>query len=417
MFRIQSLGRGRSARAILGGATLALATGWGLWGVEARAEPTGAGPNDRYISRVVAKYLTDEHLGKHPLDDEMSARAYKNFLKSLDPLKLYFTQADIDEFSKYEKQLDDMIQKGDVSFGFTVYQKFLQRVDERAKAAVALLDAPHDFTVDEEFVTDGKKLDWAKNDAEIQDRWRRRIKYDLLVQKADKVEAAEAKTKLARRYNSFAKRMHQLGNEDLVEMFLTAMTTTFDPHTTYMSAGTVKNFNILMSLNLEGIGASLQYEDGYTKVNKIIPGGPADKDGRLKAEDRIVAVAQGANSNDWTDVVDMNLNDVVKLIRGNPKTTVRLKVQVGGVGEAKIYDLVRDKIALKDSEARSEIFEAGKKPNGQPFKVGVINLPSFYMDMEGTAQPRRLQKYHPRRQETAGRLQRQRRRRLHSRSA
>ncbi len=371
--------RRRWIAALLGG-TLLLALG--VWVQTSSADPTGIGPNDKYIARVVAKYLNDEHLSKHQVDDEMSERAFKAFLKSLDPLKLYFTAADVAEFSKDEKQLDDMILKGDVSFGFKVYQRYLQRVDERQKTATALLDQPHDFTIDEEFVTDGKKLDWAKDDAEINDRWRRRVKYDLLVQKADKVELAEAKTKLSRRYSSFAKRMHQLGNEDLVEIFLTSMTTGFDPHTTYMSASTVKNFEIQMRLNLDGIGASLQYDDGYTKVNKVIPGGPADKDGRLKADDRITAVAQG-KSDDFTDVVDMNLNDVVKLIRGEPGTVVRLKVMPGGKGESKIYDITRDKIKLTDSEARSEIFEDGKKPNGEPYKVGVINLPSFYMDMEG----------------------------------
>ncbi len=359
-----------------------LLVAFGIWVQTSNADPIGTGPNDKYIAKVVAKYLNDEHLSKQKVDDGMSERAFKSFFKSLDPLKLYFTAADIAEFSKDEKQLDDMILKGEVSFAFNVYQRYLQRVDERLKTAQALLEQPHDFTVDEEFVTDGKKIDWAKNDAEINDRWRRRVKYDLLVQKADKVELAEAKTKLARRYNSFAKRMHQLGNDDLVEIFLTSMTTAFDPHTTYMSASTVDNFDIVMRLNLDGIGAALQYDDGYTKVSKIIPGGPAEKDGRLKPDDRITAVAQG-KSDDFTDVVDMNLNDVVKQIRGQPGTVVRLKVMPGGKGESKIYDITRDKIKLTDSEARSEIFEEGKKPNGQPYKVGVINLPSFYMDMEG----------------------------------
>lgn len=320
--------------------TLLLA--FGVWIQTSNADPTGTGPNDKYIAKVVAKYLNDEHLSKHKVDDEMSERAFKAFLKSLDPLKLYFTAADVAEFSKDEKQLDDMILRGDVSFGFKVYTRYLQRVDERLKQALTLLEQPHDFTIDEEFVSDGKKIEWAKDDAEIADRWRRRVKFDLLVQKADKVELAEAKIKLGRRYNSFAKRMHQIGNEDLVEIFLTSMTTGFDPHTTYMSASTVKNFDIQMRLNLDGIGASLQYDDGYTKVNKIIPGGPAEKDGRLKADDRITAVAQGT-SDDFTDVVDMNLNDVVKQIRGQPGTVVRLKVMPGGKGESKIYDIKRRK--------------------------------------------------------------------------
>jgi carboxyl-terminal processing protease len=347
-----------------------------------QAELTGPTQNDKYVSRVIAKYLTDEHLSKHAVDDEMSMRGFKNYLKAIDPLKLYFLESDINEFKANEKQLDDLLQKGDLRFAFDVYQRFLQRIDERVVVALKNLDVPHDFSVEEEFNTDGKKIEYAKSVEELDDRWRKRIKYDLLLQKADKVDPAEAKAKLTRRYNAFAKRMKQLNNDDLVEIYLTSITTSFDPHTTYMSASSIENFMQQMRLNLEGIGAALQYDDGYTKISKVMPGGPAEKDGRLKPEDRIVAVAQG-DSTDFVDVVDMNLNDVVKLIRGKPNTKVQLKVLPGGKGETKIYQLTRAKIELKDSEARSEIIDAGKKPNGQPFKVGVINLPSFYMDMEG----------------------------------
>ncbi|MDX1964155.1 MAG: carboxy terminal-processing peptidase [Pirellulales bacterium] len=365
-----------------GGAACVLALGWGQFGPQpVAADPTAPGANDKYIARVVAKFLNDEHLTKHAVDDEMSQRCFQNFLRTLDPLKQYFLQSDVDEFAAKKTDLDDMIRKGDVSFGFAVFQRFLQRVDERVAYAQQLLDQDHDFTLEEELVTDGKLLDFAKDTKELDDRWRRRVKYDLLVQKSDKVESAEAKNKLKRRYASFGKRMHQLNNDDLVEMFLSAMTTGFDPHTNYMSASTIKSFTIAMSLKLEGIGAALQYDDGYTKITNIIPGGPADKDGRLKADDRVISVAQDEGT-EFVDVVDMNLNDVVKMIRGKAGTTVQLKVLPGGVGEPKIIKLTRDSIELKDSEARSEIIEEGKKPNGQPFKIGVINLPSFYMDME-----------------------------------
>jgi carboxyl-terminal processing protease len=204
----------------------------------------------------------------------------------------------------------------------------------------------------------------------------------LLDQKYEKVADDEAKAKLKRRYGSFSKRMHQFKSDNLLEIFLTSMTTSFDPHTTYMSASTEQNFTIQMGLNLEGIGASLQYDDGYTKVAKIIPGGAADKDGRLKPNDRVVAVGQG-DDKDMVDVIDMNLDEVVKMIRGKPNTVVSLKVLPGGVGEPKVYKITRAKIELKDSEARSVIIEDGKKPNGEAYRVGVINLPSFYLDMEG----------------------------------
>ncbi len=152
-----------------------------------------------------------------------------------------------------------------------------------------------------------------------------------------------------------------------------------------MSPSSFENFNIMMRLKLEGIGASLQYVDGYTVVNKLIPGGAADKDGRLKPEDRVIAVGQG-NEGDMVDVVDLSLNDVVKLIRGTPGTVVRLKVVPVGQTEPKIYNITRASIELKDSEARSEIIEEGKKADGSPFKIGVIDLPSFYMDMDAARQ-------------------------------
>jgi carboxyl-terminal processing protease len=217
----------------------------------------------------------------------------------------------------------------------------------------------------------------------MRDRWRKRIKYELLDLEADKkMTGKEAQDKIAKRYTHLAKRMRQTDNDELLEMYLTALTTGYDPHTSYMSATSLENFEIQMRLNLEGIGAALEAPDGETVVKKIIPGGAAAKDGRLKMDDRIVGVGQGAEGA-IVDVSEMKLNDVVKLIRGPQNSTVRLKVIPKGSKDPQIYNIVRQQIALTDQEARSEILEAGHKPNGQPYKVGVINLPSFYMDMSG----------------------------------
>jgi carboxyl-terminal processing protease len=258
----------------------------------------------------------------------------------------------------------------------------MQRIDERVKLVDELLAEAPDYTVDEELVIDPDKLQFPKSDAEVRDAWRKRIKYDLLVLKAEKIEGKEATDKLARRYHSFAKRMHQTDSDKLLEMYLTALTTAYDPHTTYMSPSTLKNFDIAMKLKLDGIGAALQFVDGYTVVSKVIPGGAADKDGRLKPEDKVIAVGQGTDG-ESVDVVDMNLDDVVKLIRGKRGSIVRLKVIPAGATEPKEYAITRAEIELKDSEARSDIKEWGKKPDGSPYKVGIINLPSFYMDMGG----------------------------------
>jgi carboxyl-terminal processing protease len=337
---------------------------------------------DRHITTMVTSLVRREHLSKHPLDDEISQRGLKTFLETLDPMKMYFYQSDVDEFMKRQNDLDDMLEQKDISFAYKVFERFLMRVDERVKTIDALLKEGFDFTTSETITTDPDVIPYPKDDQDSRERWRRRIKYDLLVLKGDKKEGQEARDKLQRRYQSFAKRMHQTDGDELLEMFLTSVTTSYDPHTTYMSRSSLENFRILMRLNLEGIGAALQMTDGYTVVSKIIPGGAADKHAKLKPEDRIVSVGQG-DSGEMVDVVDMTLTDVVDLIRGDAGTVVRLGVIPTGSNETKIYAITRAKIELKDSEARGEVIEEGQKADGKPLKIGVIDLPSFYMDMEG----------------------------------
>ena len=348
----------------------------------AHAELTGPSATDRNITFAITGLLKREHLLRHPLDDEISARWLEQFLKTLDPMKVYFTQADIDEFMRQKDQLDDQAKRGDVSFAYTVYKKLLARIDERVSLVDNLLTQAPDFNLDEELVIDPDKIQYCKSDSDVREAWRKRIKYDLLVLKAEKVVGQEAIDKLTRRYRSFAKRMHQTDGDKLLETYLTALTTAYDPHTTYMSPSTLNNFEIAMRLKLDGIGAALQFVDGYTVVSKVIPGGAADKDGRLKPEDKVIGVGQGTQG-EVVDVIDMNLDDVVKLIRGDRGTQVRLKVIPAAQVEPKEYTITRAEIELKDSEARSEIKEWGKKADGSPYKVGIINLPSFYMDMGG----------------------------------
>ena len=204
----------------------------------------------------------------------------------------------------------------------------------------------------------------------------------MLVLKADKTNKEDIRTRLKRRYQSIGKRMHQTSSDELLEMFLTSVTTSFDPHSTYMAPENAKNFNIVIGLQLQGIGAELRMTDGYTVIDKLIPGGPADKSGQLKAGDRIMTVGQN-DEGESVDVADMKLNDVVGLIRGHAGTVVRLGVLSEGGGALKVIKITRAKVELKDQEARSTIIEDGKKLDGTPFKLGVIDLPSFYMDMQG----------------------------------
>jgi len=234
--------------------------------------------------------------------------------------------------------------------------------------------------------------------AEARERWARRLKYDLLLLKAEKTaekkegaappSTEDPKERLKRRYHSFAKRMHQTDSNELLEMYLSAITNGFDPHSTYMAPASSENFDIIMSLQLEGIGAQLKVDDGHTVIDKLIPGGAAFKQGDLKVGDRVVSVGQG-DDGAQVDVAEMKLNDVVKLIRGRAGSIVKLGVMSPAGGDLKIIKITRAKVELKDSEARSEIIQEGKKSDGTPFQIGVIDLPSFYMDMtkarDGTA--------------------------------
>jgi carboxyl-terminal processing protease len=245
-----------------------------------------------------------------------------------------------------------------------------------------LVNQQFDFDNDDSIVTDAKLLSYPKTEKEATVRWRKLIKYNLLTFKSDDIEDKEAREKILRRYKSLQKRWHQSDSDELLERYLSAVTTSYDPHTTYMSPSTLENFRILMRLNLEGIGAALQIsEEGTTKITKIIPGGAADKHGKLQPEDSVISVGQGP-SGEMVDVVDMKLNDVVQLIRGPKGSIVRLGVVPAAGGESKIYSITRAKIELEDSAARSEIIERGTKADGTPIKLGVIDLPSFYMDME-----------------------------------
>jgi carboxyl-terminal processing protease len=360
--------------------------------VEARpvAELAGPSPQDRQVTYIVTSLMKKEHLSKHPLDDEISRRGLDLFIKSLDSMKLYFYQSDIDEFNQKKNDLDDQLLAKDVSFAYTIFSRLLKRIDERVALVDELLTKDFDFSADETLITDPDKLQFPKTPEEARERWTRRLKYDLLILKAEKSaekkdgaappDNEDPRARLKRRYHSFAKRMHQTDSNELLEMYLSAFTNGFDPHSTYMAPEASKNFDILMSLQLEGIGAQLKVNDGLTVIDKLIPGGAAAKQGDLKVGDRVVSVGQGEES-EMVDVAEMKLNDVVNLIRGRAGTTVRLGVISGTGGDVKIIKITRAKIELKDSEARSVIFEEGKKADGSPFKIGVIDLPSFYMDM------------------------------------
>ena len=372
-------------------------------------------------ARLVATMMERLHLSKLPLDDTIAERAFDHYIKALDPLKDYFVQSDIDEFSASKNLIDNKIQTGDFEIALKIFRRFLERVDQRTAMALKMVDEPHDYSVDETIGTDPDLMTFAKTDAEIRDKWRKRIKYSLLVlqsakEMADEKKKAKAesgedteestqvvkepdspKETLRKRYTAFKRRMHQMDTEDVIERYISAITTSFDPHTSYMSKKTYDNFIITMGLELQGIGATLQgTDDGYTTIKNLVKGGAAAKQGDLKVEDKIYAVGQGEedgtkldedlvakNGTEYVDVTGMRLDDVVGMIRGTAGTTVRLQVMSENDGELHTVTIVREKIKLEDQAARGEVFEQGKRPDGSVRKIGVIELPSFYADFSG----------------------------------
>jgi carboxyl-terminal processing protease len=278
------------------------------------AEPV---PNadDRVVAQMVCEILQSGHVTRPTINAEISKRLFQRYLKDFDSSKSYFLKGDIDEFKAHEAELGDMLQRGDVSFAYKVYQRFIQRVGERLPLINELVDAKHDYGAQEYLDTDVAHLDYTASDNELRERWRKRIKFDLLREKigAKPLGDAEARQKVRDRYRSFAKRMKQLDNYDLMELYLSSLAASLDPHGAYMSPNTLADFEISMRLRLEGIGALLREENGQTIVVETVPGGAAAKDGRLKANDKIIAVAPGDDK--FVDVVDMKLRDAVKLIQ------------------------------------------------------------------------------------------------------
>ena len=342
-------------------------------------------PADQETAKLVATMISKFHISQKPVDDRISAMLLSRYVKELDPQKLYFVKADIDKLADYREQLDDLLKAGKVDFGYEVFALYLKRLDERVAVAHKLIDAPHDFAIDESMAVDGDQMPWATDAKEANDRWRKRIKYDLLMLKLDKKTDEEARKQLHRRYDTVKNYAHATTDDEVLEMYLTSLAHCFDPHSTYMSPQTVEDFKIQMSLSLDGIGAALRSEDGMTVVAQIVAGGAAEKDGRLKVGDKITAVGQAEG--EFQDVIEMKLNRVVRLIRGERGTKVRLRV-LKESGETAEYLLVRQQIELKASEVKGEIIQIGDRIPDIKSRIGVINIPSFYRDFNGAQEGR-----------------------------
>lgn len=340
------------------------------------------GDQDSLVAKMVIQLLPRKHISGRKVDDEISGRALANYLKALDPMKLYFYQSDIDEFSRFKTQIDDATLRGDLSPAYQIFTRFLTRVNDRLQTVHELLQQPFDLTANETIITDPDSTSYARSPDEARDRWRRQLKFNILDLQDDKKTMEEAIDQLQRRYSRYAKRWAMTDSDEILELYLSSITIGYDPHTTYMSPSSLNDFSIQMKLNLEGIGAALREKDGLTVVSNVIPGGAADRDGRLKEDDHIVSVGQNT-AGEMVDIVEMPLKQVVSLIRGKAGTIVRLGVKKGGAGETEVFEITRSQVQLEDSAARGKVIDHVHPTTGQSLKIGYINLPSFYLDMDG----------------------------------
>ncbi len=340
----------------------------------------------RFTTSLATKLLTNWHYKDTRLDDELSQKILDGYVEMLDPNRSYFLASDITEFERYRDGMDDALRHSDLQPAFDIYNRYLDRVHQRVTYARARLEEPFDFDVEEDYRYDRSEAPWLETTDQLDDLWRRRVKNDYLRLKLSKKEHDEAIELLDERYANLDRRVSELNSDDIFNFFMNAFAQAIEPHTAYLSPRGSDNFEISMKLSLEGIGALLGRESEYTRIARVVPGGPADQDGRLQAGDRVVSVGQGAEGK-MVDVVGWRVDDVVDLIRGPKDTVVRLEVlpeDVGLEGPSSVIDIVRNEVKLEEQAASSRVIEVPQE-NGEPVKIGVIDLPVFYLDFNGRA--------------------------------
>src|SRR2546423_4455577 len=346
-------------------------------------QPLQAKSDAEQICVSVGRLLEEGHYTHQPLNAEMSQKFLRNYLELLDFSHLFFTQKDGDALTaKYGAALADDVLLGNPKPAYEIYDLYQKRVDERVGKIKELLKQPMDFKTDAAVELRREKAPWPKDEADADQLWRGRIASELLQEKLSEHPIEPGPQLIGRRYDRIARNVHEEDRDEQVKLYLDALAQSYDPHSEYHSQADFKNFNIQMGLSLVGIGAMLRTEDGYAKIESLVPGGPAQTDGRLKVGDRITAVGQGGN--EFVDVRDMRLDKVVEMIRGKKGTKVRLlaiPANAADPSQRKNVELVRDEIKLKDQEARADII-IKKDENGNPVKLGWLTLPSFYADMD-----------------------------------
>ena len=347
------------------------------------AAPPVVAASKETIAMSVGRLLEEGHYTRQKLNEEISKKFLRSYLELLDFSHLFFTQQDVDALTaKYGNSIAGDVLLGTLKPAYEIYALYTKRVDDRVAKIKELLKQPIDFKGNATVELSRQKAPWPKDEAEADQLWRGRITNELLQEHLSEHPIEPAPQVVNRRYDRLDRNVHEQDKDEQIKLFLDALAQAYDPHSEYLSKADMKNFSINMGLSLVGIGAMLRSEDGYAKIESLVPGGPAQLDGRLKVGDRITAVGQGQA--DYVDVREMRLDKVVEMIRGKKGTRVRLLAipsDATDPSRRKNVELVRDEIKLKDQEARADII-IKKDENGDPIKLGWLTLPSFYADMD-----------------------------------
>jgi carboxyl-terminal processing protease len=349
------------------------------------APPLAPGSAHPGLAREIAAALKKNHYRRMPLDDALSSKIFDRYLAELDSERTVFFASDITEFEKYRFTLDDSLRRGDLEPAFNIFNRYRQRMLNRLSSLLTQVGSglEHiDFTIDETLETDRKDSPWPGDAVAMDDLWRRQLKSSALNLRLAGKEPEEIAPLLERRYRNQLNRYGQFTEEDVFQIFINALAMSYDPHTQYFSPRAEENFSIHMSLSLEGIGAVLQAENEHTKIMRLVPAGPADKTRELKAGDRIVGVGQG--DEEIVDVIGWRLDDVVERIRGPKGSVVRLEIipaEALDQHQTRIVSVVRDKVKLEEQAARKNVLRL--EHGGKPYAIGVIEIPSFYLDFKG----------------------------------
>ena len=338
-------------------------------------------------SLTIVEQLRHNHYLSKDLDDDISSAVFDKYMGMLDGARSYFTAADVAEFEAYRHSLDDALKRGNLKPAFQIFNRYQERLVERLEFLLASLRTPFtedDFKADEFLQIDREAAPWPADVAELDDLWRKRLKGAALAMKLNGKELPEISELLTKRYKNRLKQTKQTKSEDAFQLYVNAFAATYDPHTQYYSPRTSQNFNINMSLQLEGIGAVLRSEDDYTSIVRLVPAGPADKTGQIKAADRIVSVGQGEGP--LIDVVGWRLDDVVELIRGPKGSVVKLEVLADGdeSGISKMVEITRNTVQLEEQAAQKKLITLNR--GGRDYRIGVVEVPTFYVDFKGIQQ-------------------------------